>query len=120
MLVFSKLPEFLWAKAISTTCFTQNRSLVHPRYNKTPYELIKDRKPSVQYFHVFGTLCYPENDHDDYGKMKPKADIGIFIGYSELAKIHFRNSDDQELTLRFQLYDCKWMMSKTSLQRRMK
>ncbi|GJU81127.1 retrovirus-related pol polyprotein from transposon TNT 1-94 [Tanacetum coccineum] len=82
MLIFSRLPEFLWAEAISTACFTQNRSIIHPRYNKTPYELLHDRKPNVEYFHVFGSLCYPTNDRDDLGKMKPKADIGIFIGYS--------------------------------------
>ncbi|GKD68092.1 retrovirus-related pol polyprotein from transposon TNT 1-94 [Tanacetum coccineum] len=86
MLIFSKSPEFLWAKAISSTCFTQNRSLVHTRYNKTPYELIKGRKPNVQYFHVFGSLCYSTNDRDDLEKMKPKADIGIFIGYSESSR----------------------------------
>ncbi|GJW53487.1 retrovirus-related pol polyprotein from transposon TNT 1-94 [Tanacetum coccineum] len=39
--------------------------------------------PQGQYFHVFGSLCYPTNDRDDLWKMKPKADIGIFIGYSE-------------------------------------
>ncbi|GJZ75291.1 retrovirus-related pol polyprotein from transposon TNT 1-94 [Tanacetum coccineum] len=83
MLIFSKTPEFLWAKAIATTCFTQNRSLVHTRYNKTPYELIRGRKPNFQYFHVFGSLCYPINDCNDLGKMKPKADIVIFIGYFE-------------------------------------
>ncbi|GJU87809.1 hypothetical protein Tco_1295355 [Tanacetum coccineum] len=54
-----------------------NRSIVHTRYNKTPYELIHGRKPNVQYFHVFGSLCYPTNDHDDLGKMKPKADIAM-------------------------------------------
>ncbi|GJT16610.1 retrovirus-related pol polyprotein from transposon TNT 1-94 [Tanacetum coccineum] len=83
MLIFSKALEFLWAEAIATACFTQNRSIVHTRHNKTPYELIRGRKPNVQYFHVFGSLCYPTNDHDDLGKMKPKADIGIFVGYSE-------------------------------------
>ncbi|GKA02915.1 retrovirus-related pol polyprotein from transposon TNT 1-94 [Tanacetum coccineum] len=62
MLIFSKTPEFLWAEAIATACFTQNRSLVHTRHNKTPYELIKGRKPNVQYFHVFRFLCYPTND----------------------------------------------------------
>ncbi|GJY49074.1 gag-pol polyprotein [Tanacetum coccineum] len=56
------------------------------RYDKTPYELIKGRKPNVQYFHVFGSLCYPINDRDDLGKMKPKPDIGIFIGYSESSR----------------------------------
>nr|GEW09449.1 integrase, catalytic region, zinc finger, CCHC-type, peptidase aspartic, catalytic [Tanacetum cinerariifolium] len=41
------------------------------------------RKPNVQYFYMSGSLCYPTNDHDDLGKMKPKAGIGIFAGYSE-------------------------------------
>ncbi|GJY11431.1 retrovirus-related pol polyprotein from transposon TNT 1-94 [Tanacetum coccineum] len=63
-----------------------NRSIIHTRHNKTPYELIRGRKPNVQYFHVFGSLCYPTNDRDDLGKMKPKADIGIFVGYSESSR----------------------------------
>ncbi|GJS16536.1 retrovirus-related pol polyprotein from transposon TNT 1-94 [Tanacetum coccineum] len=83
MLIFSRLPEFLWAEAVATACFTQNRSIIHTRYNKTPYELLRGRKPNIAYFHVFGSLCYPTNDRDDLGKMKPKADIGVFIGYSE-------------------------------------
>ncbi|GJU71936.1 retrovirus-related pol polyprotein from transposon TNT 1-94 [Tanacetum coccineum] len=86
MLIFSKLPEFLWAEAISTACFTQNCSFIHTRYSKTPYVLLKGRKPNVQYFHVFGSLCYPINDRDDLRKMRPKADIGIFVGYSESSK----------------------------------
>ncbi|GJR11802.1 retrovirus-related pol polyprotein from transposon TNT 1-94 [Tanacetum coccineum] len=86
MLKFSRLPEFLWAKAVATACFTQNRSIIHTRHNKTPYELLRGRKPNVEYFHVFGSLCYPTNDRDDLGKMKPKADIGVFIGYSETSR----------------------------------
>ncbi|GJS63756.1 retrovirus-related pol polyprotein from transposon TNT 1-94 [Tanacetum coccineum] len=86
MLIFSKSPKFFWAEAIATACFTQNLSIVHTRYNKTPYELIHGRKPNVQYFYVFGSLCYPTNNHDDLGKVKPKADIGIFIGYSKSSR----------------------------------
>ncbi|GJX19867.1 retrovirus-related pol polyprotein from transposon TNT 1-94, partial [Tanacetum coccineum] len=83
MLIFSKAPEFLWPEAIATAYFTQNHSIIHTRHNKAPYELIHGRKPNVQYFHVFGSLCYRTNNRDDIGKMKPKADIGIFVGYSE-------------------------------------
>ncbi|GJS81147.1 retrovirus-related pol polyprotein from transposon TNT 1-94 [Tanacetum coccineum] len=54
MLIFLKTPEFLWAEAIATACFTHNRSIVHAR-----------------------SLCYPTNDHEDLGKMKPKADIAM-------------------------------------------
>nr|GEU96878.1 hypothetical protein [Tanacetum cinerariifolium] len=79
MLIFSRLPVFLWAEVVATTCFTQNRSIIHTRYNKTPYELLRGRKSNVEYFHVFGSLCYPTNDRDDLGKMKPKANIGVFI-----------------------------------------
>ena len=83
MLIFSSTPLFLWADAVATACFTQNRSLVHPRFNKTPYELVNNRKPDISYLHVFGALCYPTNDREDLGKLKAKGDIGIFIGYSE-------------------------------------
>ncbi|GJY50435.1 retrovirus-related pol polyprotein from transposon TNT 1-94 [Tanacetum coccineum] len=75
MLIFSKVPEFLWNEVMATACFTQNRSIVHTRYNKTPYALFRGRKPNIQYFYVFGSLCYPTNDRDDLGKMKSKADI---------------------------------------------
>ncbi|GJV54682.1 retrovirus-related pol polyprotein from transposon TNT 1-94 [Tanacetum coccineum] len=33
------------------------------------------KKPNVEYFHVFGSLCYPTNDRDELGKIKQKADI---------------------------------------------
>ncbi|GKA23382.1 retrovirus-related pol polyprotein from transposon TNT 1-94 [Tanacetum coccineum] len=39
MMIFSKAPMFLWAEAVATACYTQNRSLIHTRHNKTPYEL---------------------------------------------------------------------------------
>ncbi|GJS84860.1 retrovirus-related pol polyprotein from transposon TNT 1-94 [Tanacetum coccineum] len=75
MMIFSHSPDCLWAEVVLTACFTQNRSLIHSRYNKTPYELIHERKTNVQFFHVLGSLCYPTNDQDDLGKLKPATDI---------------------------------------------
>ncbi|GKE40286.1 retrovirus-related pol polyprotein from transposon TNT 1-94, partial [Tanacetum coccineum] len=77
MLVFSKALLFLWAEAINTACYTQNRSLIRLRYNKTPYELLQDKKPDLSFFHVFGALCYTTNDNEDLGKLDAKADIGV-------------------------------------------
>nr|GFA35138.1 integrase, catalytic region, zinc finger, CCHC-type, peptidase aspartic, catalytic [Tanacetum cinerariifolium] len=82
MLIFSRASLFLWAEAIATACFTQNRSIIHRRFNKTPYELINERKPDISFLHVFGALCYPKNDREDIGKLGAKGDIGFFIGYS--------------------------------------
>nr|GEY10204.1 hypothetical protein [Tanacetum cinerariifolium] len=82
MLIFSRAPLFLWAKAIATACFTQNRSIVHRRFHKIPYELINGRKPDISFLHVFRALCYPKNDRKDIRKLGAKGDIGFFIGYS--------------------------------------
>ncbi|GKF69859.1 retrovirus-related pol polyprotein from transposon TNT 1-94, partial [Tanacetum coccineum] len=67
---------------IATACYTQNRSIIHRRFDKTPYELINGRKPDIFFLHVFGALCYPKNDREDIGKLGAKGDIGFFIGYS--------------------------------------
>nr|GEU76369.1 putative reverse transcriptase, RNA-dependent DNA polymerase [Tanacetum cinerariifolium] len=48
MLSAAKVPLLFWAEAISTACFTQNRCLVIPRHEKTPYHIINDRKSSVK------------------------------------------------------------------------
>ncbi|GJY55692.1 retrovirus-related pol polyprotein from transposon TNT 1-94 [Tanacetum coccineum] len=79
MLIFSCAPLFLWAEAIATACYTQNRSIIHRRFDKTPYELINGIKPDISFLHVFGALCYPKNDREDIGKLGAKGDIGFFI-----------------------------------------
>ncbi|GJY25400.1 retrovirus-related pol polyprotein from transposon TNT 1-94 [Tanacetum coccineum] len=79
-------PDCTLAEAINTTCYTQNRSLTHHRYNKIPYELIQDKKLNLSFFYVFGLLCYPTNDHEDLSKFDAKADIRIFVGYAPAKK----------------------------------
>ncbi|GKC88227.1 retrovirus-related pol polyprotein from transposon TNT 1-94 [Tanacetum coccineum] len=88
MLIFAQAPLFLWAEAIATACYTQNRSIIRRRHGKTPYELLHDRKPNLSYLYVFGALCYPNNDSENLGKLQAKADIGIFIGYAPKKKAY--------------------------------
>nr|GFC40807.1 retrovirus-related Pol polyprotein from transposon TNT 1-94 [Tanacetum cinerariifolium] len=82
MLSAAKIPLFFWAEAIATACFTQNCSLVIPHHEKTPYHIINDRKPSVKFFHIFGSVCYIVRDGENLDKMKEKGDECIFVGYS--------------------------------------
>nr|GEY31293.1 hypothetical protein [Tanacetum cinerariifolium] len=70
------------AEAVATACYTQNRSLIHTLHNKTPYELVHDKKPDLSFLLVFGALCYPTNDSEDLSKLKAKSDIGLFVGYA--------------------------------------
>ncbi|GJQ92451.1 putative ribonuclease H-like domain-containing protein [Tanacetum coccineum] len=86
MLIYAKALLFLWAEAVATACYTQNRSITRLRHGKTPYELLHHKLLDLSFFHVFGALCYPTNDKENLGKLPPKADIGIFIGYAPTKK----------------------------------
>ncbi|GKE23042.1 putative ribonuclease H-like domain-containing protein [Tanacetum coccineum] len=73
-------------EAVATACYTQNCSVIRLRHGKTPYELLHDKLLDLSFFHVFGALCYPTNDSENLGKLQPKANIGIFIGYAPTKK----------------------------------
>nr|GEY83549.1 retrovirus-related Pol polyprotein from transposon TNT 1-94 [Tanacetum cinerariifolium] len=86
MLIYAQALLFLWAEAVATACFTQNRSIIRLRHGKTPYELLHIKLLDLSFFHVFGSLCYLTNDSENLGKLQPKADIRIFIGYAPTKK----------------------------------
>nr|GEY02754.1 hypothetical protein [Tanacetum cinerariifolium] len=50
MLIYAQALLFLWAEAVATACFTQNRSIIHLRHGKTPYELLHDKLPDLSFF----------------------------------------------------------------------
>nr|GEW31949.1 retrovirus-related Pol polyprotein from transposon TNT 1-94 [Tanacetum cinerariifolium] len=87
MLIFFHAPLFLWAEAIATACFTQNRSIIHRPFNKTPYELINGGKPDISFLHVFGALCYPKNDREDIRKLGAKETMNV--SFDELSAMDF-------------------------------
>ncbi|GKA19816.1 retrovirus-related pol polyprotein from transposon TNT 1-94, partial [Tanacetum coccineum] len=65
---------------------TPQQNGVVERRNRTLVEASCTIKPDLSHLHVFGALCYPTNDGKDLGKLKPKADIGIFVGYAHAKK----------------------------------
>nr|GEV29084.1 retrovirus-related Pol polyprotein from transposon TNT 1-94 [Tanacetum cinerariifolium] len=102
MLIFSRASLFLWAEAIATACFTQNRSIIHRRFNKMPYELINGRKPDISFLHIFGALCYPKNDREDIGKLGAKE---LDLTYTP-STITTQQPTESELDLLFEaMYD---------------
>ncbi|KAJ9561147.1 hypothetical protein OSB04_006307 [Centaurea solstitialis] len=80
--------NFSAAEAVSTACFTQNRTLIVKWTGKTAYEMIEQRKPNIDYFRVFGCKCYVLNDREGLGKFDPKSNESIFIGYSLNSKTY--------------------------------
>ncbi|KAJ9547172.1 hypothetical protein OSB04_019715 [Centaurea solstitialis] len=88
MLSEANLATHFWAEAVNTACYTQNRSLIVKRFRRTPYELFRNRKPSIEHLHIFGCVCYILNNKDNLGKFDSKSDDGIFLGYSSISKTY--------------------------------
>nr|GEZ63463.1 hypothetical protein [Tanacetum cinerariifolium] len=98
----SQLTNFVnkFLEAVATACYTQNSSMIRLRHGKTPYELLHNKPPDLSFLHVFGALCYPTNDSENLGKLQPKADIGIFIGYAPKRKHSESTTDVPDASLK--------------------
>nr|GEY49792.1 retrovirus-related Pol polyprotein from transposon TNT 1-94 [Tanacetum cinerariifolium] len=81
MLADSLLPIPFWAEAVNTACYVQNRVLVTNPHNKTLYELLYGRTPSIGFMRPFGCLVTILNTLDPLGKFKGKVDEGFMVGY---------------------------------------
>ncbi|GJS95544.1 putative ribonuclease H-like domain-containing protein [Tanacetum coccineum] len=81
MLADLLLPTTFWAEAVNTACYVQNRVLVTKPHNKTPYELLHGRPPSISFMRPFGCTVTILNILYPLGKFDRKADEGFLVGY---------------------------------------
>ena len=89
MLCDNNLLRYFWAEAINMAWYILNPTLIRPILKKTFYELWKDRKPNLDYFHIFRCKCFiHNNDKDSLANFDPKSDEGIFLGYSTSSKAY--------------------------------
>nr|GEV28678.1 putative ribonuclease H-like domain-containing protein [Tanacetum cinerariifolium] len=86
MLADLLLPIPFWAEAVNTACYVQNRVLVTKPHNKTTYELLHGRTPSIGFMRPFGCLVTILNTLNPLGKFQGKVDEGFLVGYSVCSK----------------------------------
>ena len=87
MLCENNLPKYFWVKAINTSCYIINRAMIRLILKKTPYELFREGKPNIIYFHPFGCKRFILNNGQyNLGKFDAKSDESIFLGYSLTSK----------------------------------
>nr|GEZ88284.1 retrovirus-related Pol polyprotein from transposon TNT 1-94 [Tanacetum cinerariifolium] len=78
--------DLLGVKFLRSKDETPNFIIKFLKMIQNPYELLHSKLPDLSFFHVFGALCYPTNDSENLGKLQPKANIRIFIGYAPTKK----------------------------------
>nr|GEW89509.1 ribonuclease H-like domain-containing protein [Tanacetum cinerariifolium] len=76
----------LKVEAVNTACYVQNRVLVTKPHNKTPYELLLGRTPSIGFMRPFGCPVTIFKTLDPLGKFDRKADEGFLVAYSVSSK----------------------------------
>nr|GFB88763.1 hypothetical protein [Tanacetum cinerariifolium] len=81
-----RTPQQNGAEAVNTACYVQNRVLVTKPHNKTPYELLHGRLPSIGFMRPFGCPVTILNTLDPLGKFERKVDEGFLVGYSVCSK----------------------------------
>ena len=64
---------------------------------KTPYELWKNRKPNISYFHPFGCTYFILNTKDYLNKFYSKAQKFLMLGYSERSKGYRVNNTETRI-----------------------
>ena len=75
-----------WAEALNTAVYVLNRTGTSSVKGKTPYELLFNKKPAIQYLKVFGSIAYTHVPKQKRKKLDRKSRKGIFIGYSDEVK----------------------------------
>ncbi|GKA67139.1 putative ribonuclease H-like domain-containing protein [Tanacetum coccineum] len=86
MLADSLLPIPFWAKAVNIACYILNMVLETKPQNKTPYELLIGKPPSISFIRPFGCPLTILNTLDPLGKFDGKSDEGYLLGYSTTSK----------------------------------
>nr|GEZ79825.1 putative ribonuclease H-like domain-containing protein [Tanacetum cinerariifolium] len=85
MLADLLLPILFWVEAVNTACYVQNRVLVTKPHNKTAYELLLGRTPSIGFMRPFGYPVTIFNTLDPLGKFDGKANEGFLNTYADVA-----------------------------------
>nr|GEW75471.1 retrovirus-related Pol polyprotein from transposon TNT 1-94 [Tanacetum cinerariifolium] len=88
MLNEQSLPKKFWCNTVDTSTYILNRILIKAILGKTPYELLRGRKPTLDHFRVFGSKCFILNTKEYLTKFDPKSYEGVFLGYSQNSKAY--------------------------------
>nr|GEV03772.1 retrovirus-related Pol polyprotein from transposon TNT 1-94 [Tanacetum cinerariifolium] len=88
MLNEQSLPQKFWCNDVDTSTNILNRILIRAILGKTPYKILKGRKPTLDYFRVFGSKCFILSTKDYLTKFDPKSYECVFLGYSQNSKAY--------------------------------
>ncbi len=79
------LPEYLWDEFMASAAYLRART--PSRGNKTPYELLRGRKPNLSHLREIGARAFVLHP-GDVRKMEPRSEECVLIGYGRNSKTY--------------------------------
>ncbi|XP_033129820.1 uncharacterized protein LOC103872873 isoform X1 [Brassica rapa] len=74
------LPNYLWGEAVRHATYLINRVATRSLDGKTPYEVLKSRKPNLSHLRVFGCVCYARTDTIGRKKLDDRSRALVHLG----------------------------------------
>lgn len=81
MLFHSNVPATHWVEAFFTSAYIGNKLPSSVLKDKSPYEVLENKKPDYSALRVFGSACYPCLRPQTDNKFDPRSLQCVFIGY---------------------------------------
>ncbi|KAM2686588.1 hypothetical protein EV2_009460 [Malus domestica] len=76
------MPQYLWGEAVNTAVYLMDRHPTVAVEDKTPFEAWSGRKPSVNHFRVYGSICFAYVSKELRQKLDESSERYIFVGYA--------------------------------------
>jgi len=77
----ANLPQHVWGESVLTAAYLINRFPAPILDQKTPFEILHNKKPSYSHLRTFGCLCFASTLKRNRTKFTTRATTCIFIGY---------------------------------------
>jgi len=84
------VPTSLWVEAFNWACYVKNRLPHSALIDKTPSEVLFQKKPTISHLRPFYTKCYvhiPEEKRAEGSKLDARALEGHLVGYTETTRM---------------------------------
>lgn len=95
-----KLPQMLWAEAVSTVVYILNRCPTKKIEGKVPWEVWTGLKPSVSHLRVFGSLAYAHVMEQKRTKLEYRGETMVLMGYHDTWAYKLYDPRRQRMVLR--------------------
>nr|GEU91816.1 copia protein [Tanacetum cinerariifolium] len=105
------------AETIATACYTQNRSLIHKRITKAPYELINEKKLDISFYMYSRLSVIPRMIMRILGSLIKKIIETMNVTFDELSAMAFEQHSSKP-ELRTDVKMCIYALSVSTMEPR--